>query len=71
MFISAINQSPYSFYCRKNPINRLQYILCKKSLYQHRYTSRNALKKISPEQLNDLGITKEQALTESNKPFWK
>ena len=40
------------------------------TLYQHRYKSRQLLRKLDGEQLKDIGLTKEQALKEANRPFW-
>lgn len=45
-------------------------ILIKLQLYVRRYHTRQQLKKLSPEQLCDVGISKEQMLEESQKPFW-
>ena len=39
-------------------------------LYQHRYRSRKALARLNSSQLNDIGLTKEQAQQEVKRPFW-
>lgn len=41
------------------------------ALYQHRVRSRRALAKLNDEQLRDIGISRTEALKESNTPFWK
>ena len=40
-------------------------------LMLHRWTTRRALLEMSPEQLKDIGLTREQALEEGLKPFWR
>ncbi len=50
--------------------NTVNNILTKLKLYVLRYHTRQQLKKLSPEQLCDVGISKEQMLEESQKPFW-
>jgi|GEM_PF-1959268 len=39
-------------------------------LWRHRYRSRQQLKTLTSEHLNDIGISAQQALIESQKPFW-
>ncbi len=46
-------------------------ILTKFELYVRRYNTRKQLKKLSIEQLCDIGISAEQVLKEVQKPFWK
>lgn len=46
-------------------------ILTKISLFIRRYQTRKQLEKLSPEQLRDVGISAEQVIEESQKPFWK
>lgn len=40
------------------------------TLYLRRYQTRHQLSKLTPEQLQDVGITPEQAAEEIDKPFW-
>lgn len=40
-------------------------------LFWHRLHTRKALLKLTPEQLKDVGLTREQALEEGLKPFWR
>ncbi|MGH1487103.1 MAG: DUF1127 domain-containing protein [Cellvibrionaceae bacterium] len=62
-----------------NPLNvryhssskKIQNILSKIALYGHRYRSRRQLAQLSPEHMKDIGISREQALVESKKLFWK
>ena len=42
----------------------------KLKLYYCRYRSRRQLLSLSDERLRDIGISKEQALTEAQRPFW-
>ena len=42
----------------------------KYSLYKQRYKSRKLLLKLDDDRLNDLGLSKEEALKEGNLPFW-
>jgi uncharacterized protein YjiS (DUF1127 family) len=46
-------------------------ILTKLNLFIRRYRTRKQLEKLSPEQLRDVGLSREQVLEESQKPFWK
>ncbi len=46
-------------------------ILIKLSLYIRRYQTRKQLEKLSPEQLRDVGLSAEQVIEESQKPFWR
>ncbi len=62
---NTISKKPY------NPIFRVNYFLSKITLYRDRYKSRKALARLPVERLNDIGLDKEQAITESKKPFWK
>ncbi len=39
--------------------------------WRQNYKTRQALAKLSIEQLNDIGVTQKQALAEIEKPFWK
>jgi len=39
--------------------------------YHTHYATRRQLASLSDEQLDDVGISREQALLESRKPFWK
>jgi uncharacterized protein YjiS (DUF1127 family) len=41
------------------------------ALYKHRYSSRKALLRLDENRLRDIGISKQQAEEEANKPFWK
>ncbi len=36
-----------------------------------RYRTRKQLKRLSPEQLFDIGFTREAAHTEASRPFWR
>lgn len=40
-------------------------------LFWHRLHTRKALLELTPEQLRDIGLTREQARTEGLKPFWR
>ncbi|MCU0117037.1 DUF1127 domain-containing protein [Pseudomonas sp. B2M1-30] len=40
-------------------------------LFWHRLHTRRALRNLTPEQLKDIGLTREQALEEGLKPFWR
>lgn len=40
-------------------------------LFWHRLHTRKALLRLTPEQLKDIGLTREQALEEGLKPFWR
>ena len=52
-------------------IDLVNYFLAKCTLFMHRHRTRNQMKSLSPEQLSDMGISTEQLLEESRKPFWK
>jgi uncharacterized protein YjiS (DUF1127 family) len=41
------------------------------ALYRHRWTSRNMLLNLTPDELKDIGVTPAQARTEGLKPFWR
>ncbi|MCK9817943.1 DUF1127 domain-containing protein [Pseudomonas sp. MAFF 302046] len=41
------------------------------ALYWHRLHSRKALLELTPEQLRDIGLSREQARREGLKPFWR
>ncbi|MBK5414082.1 DUF1127 domain-containing protein [Pseudomonas sp. TH31] len=40
-------------------------------LFWHRLHSRKALLSLAPEQLRDVGLSREEALEEGLKPFWR
>lgn len=40
-------------------------------LFWHRLHTRKALLSLTPEQLRDVGLSREQALAEGLKPFWR
>ncbi|MHC8303329.1 DUF1127 domain-containing protein [Pseudomonas sp. PB3P13] len=40
-------------------------------LFWHRLHTRKALLELTPEQLRDVGLSREQAREEGLKPFWK
>lgn len=40
-------------------------------LFWHRLHTRRALLNLTPEQLRDVGLSREQALEEGLKPFWR
>ncbi|MBC3364846.1 DUF1127 domain-containing protein [Pseudomonas sp. Z5-35] len=40
-------------------------------LFWHRLHTRKALLELTPEQLQDIGLTREQARAEGLKPFWR
>ena len=40
------------------------------SLYQHRARTRQALLQLNSSQLEDIGLTREQAIDEASRPFW-
>lgn len=41
------------------------------SLFWHRLHTRRALLELTPEQLRDIGLSREQALEEGLKSFWR
>lgn len=41
------------------------------SLFWHRLHTRQALLELTPEQLRDIGLSREQARAEGLKPFWR
>ncbi|WP_223413574.1 MULTISPECIES: DUF1127 domain-containing protein [unclassified Pseudomonas] len=41
------------------------------SLFWHRLHTRKALLELTPEQLRDVGLSREQAREEGLKPFWR
>ncbi len=45
--------------------------LSKTRLFWQNHHTRRSLKKLRPEQLDDIGITSEAARLEYKKPFWK
>ncbi|MGF6126392.1 uncharacterized protein YjiS (DUF1127 family) [Pseudomonas frederiksbergensis] len=40
-------------------------------LFWHRLHTRKALLNLTPEQLKDVGLSREEALAEGLKPFWR
>jgi uncharacterized protein YjiS (DUF1127 family) len=40
-------------------------------LYWHRLHTRRALMSLTPEQLRDVGLSRQEALEEGLKPFWR
>ena len=48
--------------------NKLSQRIC---LYMHRYKSRKALLKLNNSQLEDIGLSKIQAIKEAKRPFWE
>ncbi|MEL6475775.1 MAG: DUF1127 domain-containing protein [Pseudomonadota bacterium] len=40
-------------------------------LWQDRARQRRALRRMDPDRLADIGVTRDQALVEAAKPFWK
>ena len=54
------------------PVNltQLKEIFCKLEQWEQNYRSRKALLKLSDAQLEDIGLTRTDALEESQKPFW-
>lgn len=56
--------------CRENQRTTLKKILNVLSVWQQRSITRQQLKHLSAEQLDDIGISRKEALNESNKPFW-
>ncbi len=40
-------------------------------LFRHRFHTRKALLKLTPEQLRDIGLSRQQARAEGLKPFWR
>jgi len=55
---------------KKVKIN-LSYIFQALQAYYTKYRTRQQLISLTDEQLNDIGLSKAQALIESRKPFWK
>lgn len=45
--------------------------LTKIKVFQHRTTNRQALKELPDYLLQDMGISRREAIKESRKPFWK
>jgi uncharacterized protein YjiS (DUF1127 family) len=41
------------------------------ALFWHRLHTRKVLLELTPEQLRDIGLTREQARAEGLKPFWR
>ena len=41
------------------------------ALWHQRATERSRLRNLSPHQLEDIGISRAEALREANKPFWR
>ena len=41
------------------------------SLYRRRFRTRNDIKSLSPEILEDIGLNEYQANHEADKPFWR
>ncbi len=59
-------------YSKKKP-ERLtaKLILSKIAVFKHNYRTRRALQRLNDDQLVDIGITRQQAEAEYNKPFWQ
>ncbi|SLN35800.1 hypothetical protein ROA7450_01683 [Roseovarius albus] len=41
------------------------------TLWSLRYSTRKQLQKLSPRQLDDIGLTPREAMIEYSKPFWR
>ena len=54
----------------KNYFQIIQKFSSLMTLYSHRYKSRKALLKLSNSQLNDIGLSRSQAIKEASKAFW-
>lgn len=46
-------------------------ILTKLKTYRHRHSTRKTLKELPDYLLKDMGISRHEAIKESQKPFWK
>ncbi|WP_223471332.1 MULTISPECIES: DUF1127 domain-containing protein [unclassified Pseudomonas] len=51
----------------RNPLSGLS----RWALFWHRLHTRQALLELTPEQLRDIGLTRQQALEEGLRPFWR
>lgn len=51
-------------------MNSIYEILQLFALYQHRIKTRQALLQLNSDQLDDIGLTREQAIDEASRPFW-
>lgn len=51
--------------------NQLSLLFNRIGLYAQRSQTRKQLAKLSSAQLEDIGLSKAQALAEAKKPFWK
>lgn len=51
-------------------INKLQAFVQTVQQWEQNYRTRKALCQLTAEQLKDVGLSKEQAIDEVNKPFW-
>lgn len=49
----------------------IEAIMKKNNLWVQRYRSRQLLARLDDRMLSDVGLTRSDAYTESDKPFWK
>jgi uncharacterized protein YjiS (DUF1127 family) len=56
---------------KAQPISRLQNLNALILLWINRYRQRKLLSSLEDHVLKDIGVTRIDALKESNKPFWK
>ena len=63
--------SPLDIENEENTQLGLRQMLEKISFYHHRSKQRQHLKTLEPRLLRDIGLTREQAEFEADKPFWK
>ncbi|WP_299176521.1 DUF1127 domain-containing protein [uncultured Neptuniibacter sp.] len=54
-----------------NSIITLQRFWALISRWRQNYTGRRQLKQLDHSQLKDIGISRSEALSEANKPFWR
>jgi uncharacterized protein YjiS (DUF1127 family) len=56
---------------REALVRNAPFCLGRWGLFWHRLHTRRALLNLTPEQLRDVGLSREQALEEGLKPFWR
>lgn len=66
-----IEQAKYTNIKEKKVKINLSYIYQDLQAYYTKYRTRQQLISLTDEQLNDIGLSKAQALIESRQPFWK
>ncbi|MDR0277585.1 MAG: DUF1127 domain-containing protein [Paucimonas sp.] len=56
---------------QRNPAIRTVGLLDRVRLMRHRWATRRALLELTPAQLKDIGLSREDAIEEGLKPFWR